>query len=218
MACLVGGVVLGAALFLSYGLVAGGLVPIVVAVLVRRWTPLVAGAVGALAVVGLFALGGFWWLDGYEQVKVRYYQVGEYGLLRPYEYWVWANLAAFVLTLGPAVVAGLRRLAWWPRRVPLAVLLLVGAVLLAVAAADVSGLSKAEVERISAAVRDLGGAGLRRAAGALGAVVAPRPGRPRDHGEQPALHRVVTLRQRTAARSGSVANRVMPSANDTRAR
>jgi hypothetical protein len=148
VACLLGGVVLGGALFLSYGLVAGGLVPIVVAVLVRRWTPLVAGAVSALAVVGLFTLGGFWWLDGYEQVKLRYYQVGEYGLLRPYEYWVWANLAAFVLTLGPAVVAGLRRLVWWPRRAPLAVLLLVGAVLLAVAAADLSGLSKAEVERI----------------------------------------------------------------------
>jgi hypothetical protein len=146
--CLLGGVVLGGALFLSYGLVTGGLVPIVVAVLVRRWTPLVAGAVGALAVVGLFALGGFWWLDGYEQVKLRYYQVGEYGLLRPYTYWVWANLAAFALTLGPAVVAGLRRLAWWPRRAPLAVVLLVGAVLLAVAVADVSGLSKAEVERI----------------------------------------------------------------------
>jgi len=148
VACLLGGVVLGGALFLSYGLVAGGLVPIVVAVLVRRWTPLVAGAVGALAVVGLFTLGGFWWLDGYEQVKLRYYQVGEFGLLRPYTYWVWANLAAFTLTLGPAVVAGLRRLAWWPRRAPLAVLLLVGAVLLAVAVADLSGLSKAEVERI----------------------------------------------------------------------
>jgi hypothetical protein len=148
VACLLGGVVLGGALFLSYGLVTGGLVPIVVAVLVRRWSPLVAGAMGALGVVGLFALGGFWWLDGYEQVKLRYYQVGEFGLLRPYTYWVWANLAAFTLTLGPAVVAGLRRLAWWPRRAPLAVLLLVGAVLLAVAVADLSGLSKAEVERI----------------------------------------------------------------------
>ncbi len=146
--CLLGGVVLGGALFLSYGLTAGGLVPIVIAILVRRWSPLVAGAVGALAVVGLFAYGGFWWLDGYEQVKLRYYQVGEYGLLRPYTYWVWANLAAFALTLGPAVVAGLRRLAWWPRRIPPAVPLLVGAVLLAVAVADISGLSKAEVERI----------------------------------------------------------------------
>jgi methylthioxylose transferase len=146
--CLLGGVVLGGALFLSYGLVTGGLVPVVVAVLVRRWSPLVAGAVGAAAVVVLFAVGGFWWLDGYDQVGVRYYQPGEYGLLRPYSYWVWANLAAFALTLGPAVVAGLRRLAWWPRRVPPAVPLLVGAVLVAVAVADLSGLSKAEVERI----------------------------------------------------------------------
>ncbi len=147
-ACLLGGVVLGAALFLSYGLTAGGLVPIVVAIVVRRWSPLIAGAIGAAAVVGLFALGGFWWLDGYEQVKLRYYQVGEYGLLRPYTYWVWADLAAFALTLGPAVVAGLRRVAWWPRRVPPAVPLLIAAVLLAVAVADLSGLSKAEVERI----------------------------------------------------------------------
>lgn len=146
--CLLGGVVLGGALYLSYGLVTGGLVPIVIAVLVRRWSPLVAGAVGAAAVVVLFAVGGFWWLDGYEQVGVRYYQPGEYGLMRPYSYWVWANLAAFALTLGPAVVAGVRRLAWWPRRAPLAVVLLVGAVLVAVAVADVSGLSKAEVERI----------------------------------------------------------------------
>jgi hypothetical protein len=146
--CLLGGVVLGGALFLSYGLVTGGLVPIVVAVVVRRWSPLLAGAVGAAAVVGLFAYGGFWWLDGYDQVKVRYYQPFEYGLLRPYSYWVWADLAAFALTIGPATVAGIRRLAWWPRRVPPAAVLLVGAVLLAVAVADVSGLSKAEVERI----------------------------------------------------------------------
>ncbi|MCD2197369.1 hypothetical protein LQ327_28750 [Actinomycetospora endophytica] len=146
--CLLGGVVLGGALFLSYGLVTGGLVPIVVAILVRRWSPLIAGAVGAAVVVGLFAWGGFWWLDGYDQVQLRYYQVGEYGLLRPYDYWVWGNLAAFALTIGPAAFAGVRRLAWWPRRAPLAVVLLVGAVLVAVTAADVSGLSKAEVERI----------------------------------------------------------------------
>lgn len=146
--CLLGGVVLGGSLFLSYGLVTGGLVPVVVAVLVRRWVPLAAGAGGAAVVVALFAVGGFWWLDGYEQVHLRYYQPGEYGLLRPYSYWVWANPAAFVLTLGPAVVAGLRRTAWWPRRWPPAVPLLVGAALLAVVVADVSGLSKAEVERI----------------------------------------------------------------------
>ena len=145
---LLAGVVLGASLFLSYGLAAAGLIPMVIAVLVRRWWPLAVAAVGVLAVVGAFHLGGFFWFDGYEQVKIRYYQVGEYGLRRPYSYWVWANLAACALAIGPAVVVGLRRVAWWPRRVPLALLALVAGAALAVAAADLSGLSKSEVERI----------------------------------------------------------------------
>lgn len=145
---LLAGVVLGASLFLSYGLAAAGLVPMVIAVLVRRWWPLAVAAVGVLAVVGAFHLGGFFWLDGYEQVKLRYYQVGEYGLRRPYEYWVWANLAALALAIGPAVVVGLRRLARWPHRTPVAVLALVAGAVVAVAAADLSGLSKSEVERI----------------------------------------------------------------------
>lgn len=146
--CFVGGLGFGASLFLSYGLAAFGLAPVAVAVLVRRWWPLVVATVGVLVVVGLFHLGGFFWFDGYTQVKIRYYQPGEFGLMRPYRYWVWANLAAFALALGPAVVAGLRRLAWWPRQVPMAMLFLVGAAVLAVAAADLSGLSKSEVERI----------------------------------------------------------------------
>lgn len=149
--CLAGGVVLGAALFLSYGLVLGGLLPVVVALIAARWrapVPLLAGAIGAGVVVALFAFGGFWWFDGYEMVKVRYYQPGEFGLLRPYGYWVWANLAAVVLAVGPATVAGVRRLAWRPRGVPLAVLALAGAGLVAIIAADLSGLSKSEVERI----------------------------------------------------------------------
>ena len=145
---LLGGVVLGASLYLSYGLVLGGLVPVVVAVLSRRVAPLVTGAIGAALVVVAFTANGFWWLEGYELVKVRYYQPGEYGLLRPFEYWVWANFAALALAIGPAVVAGLRRLAWRPRAAPRAVALLVGAVVVAVVVADVSGLSKSEVERI----------------------------------------------------------------------
>ncbi|MDL5160321.1 hypothetical protein [Actinomycetospora termitidis] len=146
--CLLAGLVFGASLFLSYGLAAAGLLPVAVAVLVRRWWPLAVAAVGVLVVVGLFHLGGFFWFDGYTQVKLRYYQVGEYGLLRPYRYWVWANLAALLLALGPAVVAGLRRTVWWPRRAPVALLALVAAALVAIAVADLSGLSKSEVERI----------------------------------------------------------------------
>ena len=146
--CVLGGVVLGLSLYLSYGLILGGLAPIMVAVLTRRVAPLVTGAIGAAVVVAAFTAGGFWWYEGYELVKLRYYQPGEYGLRRPYEYWVWANFAALALALGPAVVAGLRRLAWRPRAAPPAIAALVAAVVVAVVAADLSGLSKSEVERI----------------------------------------------------------------------
>lgn len=145
---LLGGVVLGLSLYLSYGLVLGGLAPVAVAVLTRRVAPLVAGAVGAALVVGAFTAAGFWWLEGYELVKIRYYQPTEYGLLRPYGYWVWANFASLALALGPAAVAGLRRMVWRPRLAPAAVLALAGAAVVAVLVADASGLSKAEVERI----------------------------------------------------------------------
>jgi hypothetical protein len=110
--------------------------------------PLVTGGIGVAAVVATFAAAGFWWLDGYEAVKLRYYQPTEYGLLRPYEYWVWANLAALALVLGPAVIAGLRRAVQRPSAAPTAVLALVAAGVIAVLVADLSGLSKAETERI----------------------------------------------------------------------
>jgi methylthioxylose transferase len=146
--CLLAGVVLGLSLFLSYGLVLAGLLPVAVALVTRRVVPLLAGGVGAALVVAAFAFAGFWWYEGYEQVTIRYYQEGEYGLLRPYEYWVWANLAAVVLVLGPAVIAGLRRAVWRPRAVPAAVLALAAAGTIAILVADLSGLSKSEVERI----------------------------------------------------------------------
>jgi hypothetical protein len=63
---------------------------------------------------------------------------------------VWANLAALTLAVGPVLAPALRRAAVDPvrsRRLrPLAGLVLAAA--LAVAVADKSGLSKAEVERI----------------------------------------------------------------------
>ncbi|MDD7938243.1 hypothetical protein PHK61_07415 [Actinomycetospora lutea] len=146
--CVVGGVVLGLSLFLSYGFVLAGLLPVAVALLSRRVAPLLTGGLGAAAVVAAFAAAGFWWYAGYEQVTVRYYQADEYGLLRPYGYWVWANLAALVLVLGPAVVAGLRRAARRPRAAPIVLVALAAAGLAAVLLADLSGLSKSEVERI----------------------------------------------------------------------
>jgi hypothetical protein len=72
----------------------------------------------------------------------------EYGLERPYGYWVWADLACLAVVLGPAGVAGLRRVFTPGQDQPLVVVLLCGAAALAVLAGDLSGLSKAEVERI----------------------------------------------------------------------
>jgi hypothetical protein len=145
-----GGLLLGGSLFLSYGLVLAGLFPVAVAVAARRVGPLLVAGAGTAVVVAAFAAAGFWWLEGYQQVSIRYYQPGEYGLLRPYSYWVWADLACLAVVLGPAGAAGLRRV-FTPsgrQRQPHALVLLCLAAALAVLAADLSGLSKAEVERI----------------------------------------------------------------------
>jgi hypothetical protein len=145
---LAGGVVLGFGMFLSYGLVLIAPIALVVCVLRRNWRGLVLAAVGAGLVVATFAVAGFWWLDGYNLVTQRYFQ--DLGRSRPYNYWVWANLAALTLAVGPVLAPALRRAAVDPvrsRRLrPLAGLVLAAA--LAVTVADKSGLSKAEVERI----------------------------------------------------------------------
>ncbi|MFF1608894.1 hypothetical protein ACFVYA_14040 [Amycolatopsis sp. NPDC058278] len=145
---LAAGVLLGFGIFLSYGLVLLGLLAVAVAVLGRQWRAAALAIVAALAVVGVFAWAGFWWLDGYHLVVERYYQ--GVALVRPYSYWVWADLAAVTVALGPAVVAAVRRGFGSPRRALLAdpVLLLGLAALTAILFADVSGLSKAETERI----------------------------------------------------------------------
>ncbi|GAA4008254.1 hypothetical protein GCM10022247_33080 [Allokutzneria multivorans] len=138
---LAGGALLGFGVYLSYGLVLLGPLALVVALMSGRWRALGWAVLGALGVVAAFTLAGFWWLDGYHLVIDRYYQ--GIGLYRPYSYWVWANLACLVLAAGPAVAPGLRRL-----RGNRLLLLVVGAAVLAVLAATLSGLSKAEVERI----------------------------------------------------------------------
>ncbi|MEQ0560537.1 hypothetical protein ABJI51_15730 [Amycolatopsis sp. NEAU-NG30] len=145
---LAAGVLLGFGIFLSYGLVLLGVLAVAVAVLGRQWRAAALAAAAALAVVGVFAWAGFWWLDGYHLVVERYYQ--GVALVRPYSYWVWADLAAVTVALGPAVVAGLRRglAGARPRLLADPVLLLGLAALAAILFADASGLSKAETERI----------------------------------------------------------------------
>ncbi|MGI8683562.1 MAG: hypothetical protein ACR2MO_00400 [Acidimicrobiales bacterium] len=135
-----GGLLLGATVFLSYGLALLSIVPAAVCVHRRRLDVAAVVAVVAAAVALAFAAGGFWWLDGLGAAHAAYGR-GLSGL-RPYGYFLLANVAAFAVVVGPATAAALPRLrdrrAW----------LLVGGALLAVLAADVSGLSKGEVERI----------------------------------------------------------------------
>jgi len=137
-----GGVLLGFGIFLSYGLVLMAPLALAVIWITRNWRAMGLAVGGALTVVVAFAALGFWWLDGYHLVVDRYYQgiAGD----RPYAYWVWADLACLALATGPAAAAGLRRAV--VRRSGLAMLACAAAV--AVLAATLSGLSKAEVERI----------------------------------------------------------------------
>ena len=145
---LAAGFVLGAGLFLSYGMVL--MAPVAVAVLLaaRTWKPLGPAVLAAFGVVAAFAAAGFWWLEGMQILEVRYYQ-GKGGV-RQYGYWVWANLAVAAFAVGPAVVAGLGRTAAaatrWREASP--TVLLAGGAVVAILAATLSGLSKSEVERI----------------------------------------------------------------------
>ena len=137
---LAGGLLFGATAFLSYGLVLLAVIPVVVACRRRRVAPLVVAASGALVVFVPFALAGFWWFDGLAATRVRYFD--GVAAHRPYLEFLLANAACFAIALGPAVAVALGRLR--DRRL----WLLVGAALLAVAAANLSGMSKGEVERI----------------------------------------------------------------------
>lgn len=134
------GAILGAGAFLSYGLVLATAPLAVVAARRRALRVLLLGACGAATCVLGVALAGFWWFEGLDATR-RAYREGVSGV-RPYGYFLVGNLAAFALAVGPVVAVGLGRLrdrAGW---------LLVGGALLAVAVADVSGLSKGAVERI----------------------------------------------------------------------
>jgi len=145
---LAGGLLLGLALFLSFGLTALGLVVLVVVGVHRGrlgWSGTVrvlgVGAVGVLVVVAAFAVGGYWWLDGLSAADGRVRSGPSY-VDRPLGFFVFANLAAAALALGPAAVAGLASL----RRTRLALLPL--AALAGILVSDLTGLVRGETERI----------------------------------------------------------------------
>ncbi|MFI7320323.1 hypothetical protein [Streptomyces venezuelae] len=188
------GLLFGLTCYLSYGLTLFALIAGAVLVLGRtgfsgadrtrlsgadprdrpRPLPLSFLLLAGLAVVPLlFTLAGFNWWEAYRLLVERYYQGA--GGIRPYGYWVWANLACTVLVVGVATVAGLRRAvpmlvrrradvlprprpsdgAAHPSEGPAhpsaagpRLALLVLAALAALLVADLSGMSKAETERI----------------------------------------------------------------------
>ena len=136
----VGGLLLGATIYLSYGLIVVG--AIAIAVLVLQWSPRVAVAavLGALAVAAAFTASGFWWVDGVRATAVRW-DAGT-GSDRPYAFTVFGNLAVLAVIAGPACAAAL---GWVRDR---ATILLAGAAAVAVLALDLSGVTRGEVERI----------------------------------------------------------------------
>jgi len=145
------GLLLGWGVFLSYGLVLLGLPALAVLASAPDWRPAVRvlgpTVLAALAVAVAFAVAGFSWFDGYTLVQQRYWQ--GIAKCRPFQYWWWANLASVVCAIGLGSVAGITRVfdvAAIRRRRGFGLLLL--AMLAAVVCADLSMLSKAEVERI----------------------------------------------------------------------
>ncbi|MGW0423816.1 hypothetical protein [Streptomyces sp. NPDC003015] len=147
------GLLFGLTVYLSYGLTLMVVVAGAVVWVGSSRRPVWFALAGFVVVPVVFTALGFEWWEGYRILVTRYYQGA--GGVRPYAYWVWANLACTVLIVGPATVAGVRRAvvrlrpgggrsSGSPR--PLAGLVL--AALLALLVADLSGMSKAETERI----------------------------------------------------------------------
>ena len=145
------GLLLGWGVFLNYGLVLLGLPALAVLMSASDWRVMLRvlgpAALAAVGVAVTFAVAGFYWFDGYTLVQQRYWQgIAKY---RPFRYWGWANLACVVCAIGLGSVAGISRVfdrAAIRRRSGFHLVLL--AMLAVIVCADLSMLSKAEVERI----------------------------------------------------------------------
>lgn len=144
------GLLLGYCVMLSYGLPLLGLVGLAVLAATRCWWPFPIVAGSAAVVVLAFAAGGFVWWEALPVLRERYYD----GIAsdREASYWIWANLAVLAVSAGPMVWGALthtatRARALWRGAYRPTLILVAGAVLM-VTLADLSLMSKAEVERI----------------------------------------------------------------------
>jgi hypothetical protein len=151
---------LGVAVFLSYGLVLFGPVVLLAMLLTicQRGVrpvliPWLVTTIGFVAVAVVHLALGFNWVSGLLALRVRYYQ----GIAsqRPFSYFVYANLAAWLISCSPLLAIGISRSiaalsrgrgwSWTQDRI--AALLALSGVLAALIA-DLTALSKAETERI----------------------------------------------------------------------
>jgi len=146
-----GGALLAGLLFLTYGgalyLAVPG-VPVALALWRRNRAAVavaVAAVVAAALVTAAFAAAGFWWFAGAAETQ-RQYWAGT-ARLRPAGYFALANVAVALIAIGPGGYAGLTHLWRHRRHAPPMAPLALGA-LVAVAASDLSQLTKGEVERI----------------------------------------------------------------------
>ncbi|MGL5825692.1 MAG: hypothetical protein ACRCYU_12915, partial [Nocardioides sp.] len=130
------------------------------------WRPLLPAIGAAVAVVLAFAAFGFYLWEAFPVLGVRYWQ----GIAhrRPPEYWMWANLSALAFSAGPMAYAGVAHAVARSRRLRRTlgdqrdrshphdhlehgrrvIQRLAGAAIAMVVVANLSQMSRAEVERI----------------------------------------------------------------------
>ena len=140
---LTGGLLLGALLFGTY---LGAVYLVLPSALAlrglrqRRFAATIGAAAGIAVVVLAFLAAGFWWVDGAHRTRVEYWEGT--AQFRHWGYFGWSNLAAALIAVGPAAVAGIVRLRdrrmWW----------LVGGALAALTVSHLSQYTRGEVERI----------------------------------------------------------------------
>ncbi len=147
----VSGLLLGYCVMLSYGLPLLAVLALGVLLVARSWRPLVPVGLAAAAVVLIYAGFGFSWWDAYPALRRRYWDGIAHA--RPTGYWIWGDFGALAFSAGPLVGAGLALAgSQWRARITdpaqRIVLLLSAAAVSSVVLADLSLMSKAEVERI----------------------------------------------------------------------
>jgi hypothetical protein len=160
LAGLAGGLLLGIAVFLSYGLVLFGLVVLLAMLVTVRQrglrgvvVPWLFASLGFATVAAVHLALGFNWVSGLVALRIRYYQ----GVAseRPFSYFVFADLAAWLVSCSPLLAVGivrsiavLSKARAGPGTQGQIVALLALSGVLAALIADLSAMSKAETERI----------------------------------------------------------------------